>query len=118
MFESEIAALNQAIAKAHEANTDAAVVRIKALRDCLVALKPLGDLPNNGTEDIGDILGTIRTVEWVLEGVAKGRNLNLAELEEVTVWADEAHKLLALVLMAFEGFGGDVLLPTQKEAIA
>lgn len=118
MFESEIAALNQAIDKANEANTDVAVVRLKALRDCLVALKPLGDLPNNGTEDIGDILGTVRTVEWVLKGVAKGRNHNLAERLEVMACADETHNLLAFAIKVFEVFGDDVLLPTQKEAIA
>lgn len=118
MFESEIAALNNAIDKAKAANTNMAAVRLKALRDCLVALKPLGDLPNNGTEDIGDILGTVKTVEWVLEGVVKGRNHNLTEREEAMAFADETHKLLALTLMFFEILGDDVLLPTQKEASA
>ena len=118
MFESEIAALNQAIDRANEANTNVAAVRLKAFRDCLVALKPLGDLPNNGTEDIGDILGTINTVEWVLEGVANGRNHDLAERVEVMAHADETHRLLALALKVFEGLGDDVLRPTQKEASA
>lgn len=118
MFTKEIAALDKAIDRANAANTNVAAVRLKAFRECLVALEPLGDLPNNGTEDIGDILGTVKTVEWVLEGVAKGRNHNLAEMVEVMALADETHKLLALALKVFEGLGDDVLLPTQKEANA
>lgn len=118
MFEREIAALNQAIDSAEAANTHMAALRLKALRDCLVALKPLGDLPNNGTEDIGDILGTINTVEWVLEGVANGRNHNLAERVEAMAHADETHRLLALALKVFEGLGDDAIRPTQKEASA
>lgn len=118
MFEREIAALNQIIDMANEANFDVAVVRFKALRDCLVALKPLGDLHNNGTGDIGEVLGTIKTVTWVLKGVTKGRNHNLAERAKVVDWADELHKRLVIALETFEGLGDDVLLVTQKEASA